>query len=526
VANTEQSARGRWERLGGATRVAAVLGVAVVLGLAGWFGLRFFEVDYRVLFSDLTEADAGRLVERLREDKTRYRLADNGTTILVPAEELYETRLALMSGDAPLTGGVGFEIFDEQSLGATEQSQRVSYQRALQGELARTIATLDNVKQARVHLVLPESTLFKRDTQEPQAAVTLALRTAVPPTREQITGVQRLVAAAVAGLDPGKVVIVDQSGVTLSGVADLSNASSGEARLTTKREVESYITHKVAALLDDTYGPGKAIVSVDVTLNFDEVTRTVQNLLPVLSETGDKRVLPKLEVNSGVKYDDPAWGIESGDQAPRSSNTSSRVEYEYGSRVEQVIAAPGSVTRVSVGVVIPFALDARTQDRIREMVKVAAGIDEGRGDEVVVRTLAELGAQPESSAEPAVTDHHEPHQPAAVHASATADAPLVVEEEIAPAIEPEVPEPSQAAPAPQLAAEPVVSPVAALWGTLAASWAWLAAAGLAAALLAGAVVMLRRSRSNHEELSAAERQRLLGEIRRALGDDDTAGTSP
>src|SRR6185295_18358306 len=114
-----QSARSRWERLGGATRIGAVLGVAVVLGVVGWLGMRLFEVEYRVLFSDLTEADAGRLVERLREDKTRYRLADNGTTILVPAEELYETRLALMSGDAPLTGGVGFEIFDEQSLGAT-----------------------------------------------------------------------------------------------------------------------------------------------------------------------------------------------------------------------------------------------------------------------------------------------------------------------------------------------------------------------------------------------------------------------
>src|SRR6185503_6610499 len=255
---------------------------------------------------------------------------------------------------------------------------------------------------------------------------------------------------------------------------------------------------------------------------------TVQDLLPVHAETGDKRVLPKLEVNSGVARDDPAWGIESGDEAPRTTNTSSRVEYEYGSRVEQVIAAPGSVTRVSVGVVIPFALDARTQERIREMVKVAAGIDEGRGDEVVVRTLAELGAQPESAEESVVTDLHGAHEPAHAHATASADPSDAAEEELVSASEAEAQDPSPAEPTAAPAAEsPVASAIPTSSRTfVVASWPWLAAAGLAAVLLAGAVVMLRRGRGNNEELSAAERQRLLGEIRRALGDDDTAGTSP
>jgi flagellar M-ring protein FliF len=525
VASTENSLRGGWGRLGAATRVAAVLGVAAVLAVGAWLAAGLFEVEYRVLFSDLAEADAGRLVERLRDDNTRYRLAANGTTILVPVEELYDTRLALMSGDTPLMGGVGFEIFDEQSLGATEQSQRVSYQRALQGELARTIATLDNVKQARVHLVLPDSTLFKRDTQEPQAAVTLALRTATPPSREQIIGVQRLVAASVAGLEPGKVVIVDQTGITLSGVADVGNAaSSGEARLTTKREVEEYLTHKVAALLDDTYGPGKAIVSVDVALNFDEITRTVQDLLPVRAQTGEGRVLPRLQVSSGVSYDDPTWAIESGTEAPRPGNSTSRVEYEYGRRVEQVIAAPGGITRVSIGVVIPIALDASTQDRIREMVKVVAGIDEARGDEVVVRTLAELGAEPKSGMEPDATVNDVQPATDAVYEAADALVATAVEE-----VEALAPEPAAETPPPVTAARAQPAGLSRLLAQTASRasgvWPWVAVASLATVLLGG-VVLAWRTRGRSEELSATERQRLLAEIRRALGDDDTAGAQP
>jgi flagellar M-ring protein FliF len=193
VATGENGVLGWWQRIGAAAKVGVVLGVAAALGLVGWYASSAFEVEYRVLFSDLAETDAAAIVEQLRESSTPYRLANNGTTILVPAEGLYDTRLALMASDTPLTGGIGFEIFDNQGLGATEQSQRVSYQRALQGELARTIATLDNGAGA----CPPRAaglTLFKRDTQEPRAAVTLHLKTAAAPSREQIAGVQRLVA--------------------------------------------------------------------------------------------------------------------------------------------------------------------------------------------------------------------------------------------------------------------------------------------------------------------------------------------
>src|SRR3954468_20829468 len=167
------------------TKVALAVGVVGILAatiVLAWWTLR---TEYAVLFTRLTEADAAGIVTELKKQKVDYKLDDGGTTIRVPAEKVHDIRLALMSSGVPLAGGVGFEIFDKQGLGATEQSQRVSYQRALQGELARTIGALDDVKQARVHLVLPESTLFKRDRQEARAAITLTLKAGTMLSHEQ-----------------------------------------------------------------------------------------------------------------------------------------------------------------------------------------------------------------------------------------------------------------------------------------------------------------------------------------------------
>src|SRR5690349_17037795 len=249
------------------TRVALGLGIAVILiatGIFAWWAMR---TEYSVLFGRLTEADAAGIVAELKKQKVEYRLADGGTTIRVPSEKVHDVRLALMSSGTPIAGGVGFEIFDRQGLGATEQSQRVSFQRALQGELARTIGALDGVNQARVHLVLPESTLFRRDRQDARASVSLKLEPGVVLQNAQIFGIQRLVAAAVPGLDIGRVVVTDQHGITLSASDALTvGGATGEGRLSMKREVEDYVARKVVALLDRAYGPGRAIVSVDATL--------------------------------------------------------------------------------------------------------------------------------------------------------------------------------------------------------------------------------------------------------------------
>ncbi len=376
-----------WNRLGSGARLRFGASALLVVLLAAWLGYRAMQVDYDVLFTQLAEGDAATIVARLKQQKMPYRLADGGTTIEVPATQVHETRLRLMSDGVPLAGGVGFEIFDKQGLGATEQSQRVSYQRALQGELARTISTISDVKQVRIHLVLPENTLFKRDRQEARAAVTLLMRPGAVLAREQISGIQRLVAASVAGLDAGKVVVTDQRGITLSGPDSLGDgAAVSEAHLAMKREIEDYVARKVAHLLDSTYGPGQAIVSVDVALNFDEIRRTVQDLQP----SGVRR---KRQVLAGGPASSEA-AVLPADSSAAPPNSTTEVEYEYGHRVEQVIAAPGGITRISIGVIVPGSVTPEKQQRITDLVRMAAGIDAQRGDAIVVQALDQLGARP------------------------------------------------------------------------------------------------------------------------------------
>jgi flagellar M-ring protein FliF len=450
------------------TRTRVTLAVGIVLIVVATIALSWWAMrtEYTVLFSRLTEADAAGIVGELKKQKVDYKLADGGSTVQVPAAKVHDIRLALMSSGTPIAGGVGFEIFDRQGLGATEQSQRVSYQRALQGELARTVGALDGVQNARVHLVLPESTLFRRDRQESRASVSLKLEPGVVLQREQIFGIQRLVAAAVPGLDIGRVVVTDQHGLTLS-VADALTVggATGEGRLSMKREVEEYVLRKIVALLDRTYGPGRAIVSVDATLNFDEVRRTVQDLIPAPSQGNVRR----RRQTTGGTLADPSSGFDTATAVARGT---SDTEYDYGRSVEQVVAAPGGVTRLSVGVIVPGDTDRGAQERIEELVRVAAGIDDARGDVVVVQSIEGLGASV-------------PETPVAV-------TPVEIE-------------------SPLSAAPPAAAAVAQPWWK---GWYVWAGGGL---LLAGLLLaVLLKPREGSVRLSNDERARLLADVKSSL----------
>ncbi|HWK50778.1 MAG TPA: flagellar basal-body MS-ring/collar protein FliF [Steroidobacter sp.] len=382
-----------WSSWGRGGQMAAMGAAVIVLGLILWIGFRTMQEDYGVLFTDLTASDAAAIVKQLKKEKVPYRLADSGTTVQVPASQVHDVRLTLMSGDLPLSGGVGFEIFDKQGLGATEQSQKVSYQRALQGELARTISTMENVRQVRVHLVMPESTLFTRDRQQASAAVAIALAQGASLDRQQILGVQRLVAAAVPGLEAARVVITDQRGVSLAAADSGGAAGVADARLQVKREIEEYMTHKIVRLLDSAFGPGQAIVSVDVSLNFDASKTTIQDLLPAQDADGTGRLVRRRQV-TGASTSQPLWtnATEAAAAVPRTPSSTTEVEYEYGRRIDEVIAAPGALSRLNVGVVVPGELSDEKRARISELVRVAAGIDAQRGDAISVQPLSRIGA--------------------------------------------------------------------------------------------------------------------------------------
>ncbi|MES1190167.1 MAG: flagellar basal-body MS-ring/collar protein FliF [Steroidobacter sp.] len=386
-----------WQRLGAAARATLVTGIilcAASAALVLWWAMR---TDYQVLFSNLEPSDAAAVIQALKAQKVSYHIENQGRTITVPADHVYETRLALMSSGTPLTGGVGFEIFDRQGLGETEESQRIAYQRALQGELSRTIGALEHVRQAHVLLVLPESTIFRRDQQKARASVSITLEPGTHLQDDQILGVQRLVAASVSGLDVDQVVITDQRGVTLSspGGDGLQSASSG-ARLKLKSDFEEYFTQKISTMLEHVVGPGKAIVSVNATLNFDQVTRSMQLLVPLNESDPDKGggVLHRRETHDHVN----STGDSAAEDNKKNTNSSLEVDYEYGKKIEQVAAAPGALVRLTISVIVPGSMTTDREAHLLELIKAAAGTDEKRGDVVVLDSLDRI-ASPDIAAD-------------------------------------------------------------------------------------------------------------------------------
>jgi flagellar M-ring protein FliF len=355
--------------------------------------------DYQVLFSDLSYQDAGAMVAELDRMKAPYRLAENGATILVERDAVYKTRLKLMAKGLNLHGTVGFEIFNNADFGATEFAQKVNYQRAMQGELARTIMGFDEIKSARVHLVLPDSGLFKRQNAKPKASVSLVMKGGSKLSSGQVAGIQRLVAASVPEITPGSVTIVDQHGTAISQQLDADESEqTANGRLDTKKQVEEYLTRKILNVLDRALGPGKATVSVDVSLNYDQIKRTREDILPYSSINGQSvgAITRKRESSQGgdILSDlQKASGNRVGSGSTPSS-TSQEIEYINGHQVESVVAAAGNLTRLSVGVLVPGVTDPVELAKLKEIVSMTVGVNTTRGDAIAVYNVAQHTLSP------------------------------------------------------------------------------------------------------------------------------------
>lgn len=231
--------------------VTALLIVGLVVG--AWVLTR---PKYEVLFRDLRPTDAATIVAQLEKDKTPYRLDDGGATILAPAADIDETRLAIMGADLPLKGTVGFELFNKSDMGLTEFAQRINYQRALQGELARTIMTIDAVDTARVHLTLPEPSIFRADRKPAKASVTLTTRPGRTLTPETVAGIQRLVGASVPELEVANVVVLNAQGSLVAGApVEAGTTIDASATVQQTRAIEQFYAGALRRALEPLY-PG------------------------------------------------------------------------------------------------------------------------------------------------------------------------------------------------------------------------------------------------------------------------------
>lgn len=376
-----------------------VLGLVLLLLI--FFGWRAANPSYATLFSRLTPEDAGEIVAVLQDRGIAYRITDNGTTILIPEERVHETRLNLAGQGMPRGGVVGFEIFLESALGATDFDRQVRYNMALQGELTRTIRELDGVQDARVHIVVPERRLFVRDERPATASVFLQLRPGASLSGNQVRGITNLLARSVEGLEPENVTIVDNWGQVLSDLVRPAAAGLGDndavtERLEIQRAFERELELRTQTVLERVYGLGRAMVQVNAKMNFDLAEQREELFEPIVRDEGIPRSTQVFEEEStmgpgaggvvGVDANIPGF-VGEDEGGGTFSRREEIINFELN-RIENVrVQAPGGIDRLSVGVWIDGELEDEEARRVQDLVSAALGIDLVRGDTVIVDSM-------------------------------------------------------------------------------------------------------------------------------------------
>ncbi|NWF54429.1 MAG: flagellar M-ring protein FliF [Syntrophaceae bacterium] len=424
------------------------IALVLVLSLFGFGSLIYWnsKPEYQVLFSNLSTEDAGEMVNKLKEKRIPFQLSSNGTSILVAREQVYDTRLALAAEGLPKGGGVGFEVFDRSNLGATDFVQKLNYQRALQGELSRTIRQIKEVEQARVHIVTPKESLFLEDQKKPSASVLIKTRSGMKLDPGQVEGIVHLVASAVEGLDSGNITVVDTSGKVLFK----RNESTLLGQMTThqldyQRNIEENLRKKAQGMLEEVLGFNKAIARVSADIDFQQVDITEERFDPnsvVRSEqknTEKSSQVSNARTAAGAKPETlpPAKALEEKaktvpeakartvEPIPLQSNQSERQNevrnYEI-SRVNKRIKSPvGIVKKISAAVIVDGTYkevadakgkkgreyQARSPEEMKSleaMVKKAIGFDEARGDQVEVINMPFTWSVAEEDSKPAAAE--------------------------------------------------------------------------------------------------------------------------
>ncbi|HHU0689437.1 MULTISPECIES: flagellar basal-body MS-ring/collar protein FliF [Citrobacter] len=398
--------------------VAGAAAVAIIVAMVLWAKAP----DYRTLFSNLSDQDGGAIVTQLTQMNVPYRFTEGSGAIEVPADKVHELRLRLAQQGLPKGGAVGFELLDQEKFGISQFSEQVNYQRALEGELARTIETLGPVKRARVHLAMPKPSLFVREQKSPSASVTVNLEPGRALDEGQISAVTHLVSSAVAGLPPGNVTLVDQAGHLLTQ-SNTSSRDLNDAQLKYASDVESRVQRRIESILSPIVGNGNVHAQVTAQLDFASKEQTEEQYSPNGDES--QAVLRSRQLNVseqiGSGYPGGVPGALSNQPAPantapiatppanqqnaqnaqttqtaNNANTSPRntqrnetSNYEVDRTIRHTKMNVGDVQRLSVAVVVnyktlpdgkPLPLTADQMKQIEDLTREAMGFSDKRGD--------------------------------------------------------------------------------------------------------------------------------------------------
>lgn len=368
---------------------------------------------YKVLFANLNQEDAASVVAKLKAKKIPYNLKDGGKTIEIPAKDVYETRISLAQEGIPKGGGVGFELFDKSSFGITEFAQNVNYQRALQGELARTISGLEEVEEARVHLTIPKEKLFISEDGESKAAVVLKLVRGATLDRDKVKAIASLVVGSVKGLKMQNVQIVDTAGNLLSESLSEDNLPyiKSQTQLEYQKKVEKLIASKINSLLNATLGENNAVAQVTAEIDYDkrEINKEEFDQNPVLRSSQTIEVESKNSPNvpkgePGVEPNLAEPNIQQGGMNSEYARNEETQNFEIGKTVTKEEKAIGSVKRLTIAVVVNDKAETVKEgkeekikyvprskedlEKIKSLVAKASGFDERRGDQIEVTNVS------------------------------------------------------------------------------------------------------------------------------------------
>jgi flagellar M-ring protein FliF len=391
--------------------IAAVL--AATIGFFVFISTRLATPSYGLLYSELEVQDSSQIVTKLEALNVPYELRGNGSQILVPSDQVDRLRLTMAETGLPHGGSVGYEIFDKsETLGTSSFVQNVNHLRALEGELARTIGTINGVQAARVHLVLPQRELFARDKQSPSASIVIKMRGSDRLAKSRVSAIQHLVAAAVPGLHPGRVSIVDSDGNLLArGTEDDGDGSDAGANMDDRRTAyETRLGRSVEEMLERSLGPGRVRAEVHADMDFDRITTNSETYDPdgqvvrstqTSTDSSDSSDGGDAPVTVANNLPD-ASAAKATAAAARSKNAKNEetVNYEISKTVKSQVREAGVVKRLSVAVLVDGVMTTaadgtksyqpRSPDELKQLttlVRSAIGFNADRGDTVEVVNL-------------------------------------------------------------------------------------------------------------------------------------------
>jgi flagellar M-ring protein FliF len=410
-----------YDRLSWSQRIWILIAACAVIGGVLWVNHWNDERDFKPLFSGLADEDAGALVSKLHEGGVEYRLANGGSTILVPSDKVAESRLQMASAGLPKSGRIGFELFDKANFGASEFTEQVNYHRAIEGELERSVMSIREVETARVHLTLAKDSLYSEAREPAKASVLVKLRHAASLSPQNIAAICQLTASAVPGLAADQVSLVDTSGNLLNRPRPNSpdGSENSEASLDYRKSVEQNLQNKIASTLEPLLGPDhfRIGVSADVDITSGEQSEEVfdpsKSVMLTSQRAEDGPALASASGVPGTASNLPRPASKPITGASNYSRHTESISYQTSRVVKRTKLPQGGVKKLSLSILVDHSLrwdgprriveppSAEKLKVIHDLVAAATGLDPARGDQLVVNAFpfeATLNAEPLSAA--------------------------------------------------------------------------------------------------------------------------------